>query len=80
MQAQVAGVIAPDGTAIAFPADQARARLAAGKRVALGDIELEADGGGLRARVQGGAELPAHQAFWFAWSQFHPKTKVWIPR
>ncbi len=80
VQAQVAGVIAPDGTAIAFPADQARARLVAGKRVALGDIELVADGGGLRAREQGGAELPAHQAFWFAWSQFHPQTKVWIPR
>jgi hypothetical protein len=29
--------------------------------------------------VRGGDELPAHQAFWFAWSQFHPETVVWTP-
>jgi hypothetical protein len=80
VQAQVLGVIAPDGQAIAFPADQARARLGDGGRVAFGDVEVVSDGGGLRARVRGGRELPAHQAFWFAWSQFHPETAVWIPR
>lgn len=79
VQANVVGVIAPDGTPVAFPVDQARAELAAGRSVALGDIEVRDDGGGLRVRVRGGEELPAHQAFWFAWSQFHPETVVWTP-
>ena len=24
-----------------------------------------------------GEPLAAHQAFWFAWSQFHPETDLW---
>ena len=79
VQLSVVGVIGPDGTPVAFPADQARATLAEGGEVVFGDIEVLADGGGLRVRVRGGAELPAHQAFWFAWSQFHPETVVWTP-
>jgi hypothetical protein len=79
VQAHVVGVIGPDGTPVAFPVDQARAALAEGDEVAFGDIEVTSDGGGLRARVRGGDELPAHQAFWFAWSQFHPDTLVWTP-
>ena len=43
-------------------------------------VELVVDGGGLRARSSGGEELPAHQAFWFAWSQFHPDTALWTGR
>ncbi len=39
----------------------------------------ELDGDGLRVRGPGGAELVAHPARWFAWSQFHPGTEVWIP-
>ncbi len=79
VQAKVVGVVAPDGSAIAFPADAARAQLAAGQPVALSGVELVADGDGLRARVEGGRELPAHEAFWFAWSQFHSGTKLWRP-
>lgn len=79
VQANVVGVIGPDGTAVAFPVDQARAALAEGREVLFGDIEVLSDGGGLRARVRGGDELPAHQAFWFAWSQFNPETAVWTP-
>ncbi|MBA2632243.1 MAG: DUF3179 domain-containing protein, partial [Chloroflexi bacterium] len=30
-------------------------------------------------QLRGGEELPAHEAFWFAWSQFHPETLVWTP-
>ena len=26
-----------------------------------------------------GRPLVAHEAFWFAWSQFHPASAVWIP-
>jgi hypothetical protein len=24
-------------------------------------------------------DVGSHQAFWFAWSQFHPTTLVWLP-
>lgn len=76
-QAKVVGTIAPDGTPVAFVADEARAALAAGDDVELAGIELITDGGGLRARTTDDAELPAHEAFWFAWSQFHPGTELW---
>ncbi len=79
VQAPVVGVLAPDGTPLAFPVDQARAALADGRQVALGDVELRADDGGLRVYLRGGEELPSHQAFWFAWSQFHPATQLWTP-
>jgi len=45
--------------------------------VTAGGVEVVADAGGLRARSRAGKELPAHQAFWFAWSQFHPATQLW---
>ena len=79
VQAQVLGVIAPDGTPVAFPVEPARSAIAEGEPVAMQGVELVADGGGLRARVPGGVDLAAHQAFWFAWSQFHPDTLLWEP-
>jgi len=77
VQAQVLGVIAPAGKPVAFPVDRARAALAAGKEVQLGEVELVTDGGGLRARGTDGRPIASHQAFWFAWSQFHPATRLW---
>ena len=73
-QAKVVGVIAPDGTAVAFPVLEAREALASGSAVELAGVTLVADGGGLRVA---GDDLPAHEAFWFAWSQFHPETELW---
>ena len=78
-QAQVVGVIAPGGEPIAFPADSARDALADGRRVVLRGVEVVGDGDGLRARTRDGDELPAHEAFWFAWSQFNPGTALWTP-
>jgi hypothetical protein len=78
-QAAVVGVIDPAGNAIAFPVEQAIAELDAGGAVAVGQVEAFADAGGLRVRIIGGDELPAHESFWFAWSQFHPDTAVWTP-
>ncbi len=78
VQERVTGVIARDGTPVAFASDQARRALSDGRRVALRGVRLLADGSGLRALDQEGA-LVAHEAFWFAWSQFHPTTTVWIP-
>lgn len=79
VQEQVLGVIAPDGTPIAFPVAAAGTALAAGGAVSLGGVELQSDGDGLRAVTSAGEELPSHQAFWFAWSQFRPDTVVWGP-
>jgi hypothetical protein len=78
VQEQVVGVITPDGTAIAFPAAEARDALDAGRTVSLAGVELSTDGGGLRATFDG-AEVASHQAFWFAWSQFHPGSELWQP-
>jgi Protein of unknown function (DUF3179) len=75
-QAEVVGVIGPQGP-VAFPVEQATAELEAGGAVMVGDVEAVLDGGGLRASA--GEELPAHESFWFAWSQFHPDTSVWSP-
>jgi len=78
VQQLVVGVIRPDGTAVAFPADDARAAISVGNPVEAAGVELVADGGGLRAvDAATGDPLPSHEAFWFAWSQFHPATELW---
>ncbi len=79
VQESVVGVIAADGKPVAFGADAARNALEGGGVVEAGGVALELDGGGLRAVASGGAELPTHEAFWFAWSQFHPNTVLWEP-
>jgi hypothetical protein len=79
VQAQIVGVIAPDGTPVAFVAADARSAIARGETVEAGGIELVADGSGMRAQTEEGRGLPAHQAYWFAWSQFHPETELWQP-
>jgi hypothetical protein len=77
-QHRVVGAIGPDGP-IAFPVDEALAELAAGSPVRIGELEAVASAGGLTIREVGGDELATHQAFWFAWSQFHPETDLWRP-
>jgi hypothetical protein len=76
-QAKVLGVITDDGTPIAFDVADARADLAAGRAVSALGIVVVADGSGVRANREDGTEIAAHEAFWFAWSQFHPDTSVW---
>jgi len=76
----VVGVITADGTPVAFVADDAGLALAIDREVELAGIRLAADGDGLRAfDAATGDPLPAHEAFWFAWSQFHPTTELWAP-
>ncbi len=77
VQAPVVGVISPGGTPIAFAVGDARRALAAGETVEAGGVELAEDAGGLRARTTDGKDVASHQAFWFAWSQFHPETELW---
>jgi len=77
-QTLVVGVISPQGP-VAFPLSEAKAAKAQGEAVTQGGVTLLADGSGFRARLGDGAEVAAHQAFWFAWSQFHPTTQLWLP-
>ncbi|MFV2039749.1 MAG: hypothetical protein ACC660_05860, partial [Acidimicrobiales bacterium] len=68
----------PGGATVAFPVDPARATLQNGAEVMLSGVAVELDGAGLRATLDG-EPIASHQAFWFAWSQFHPDTDLWLP-
>ena len=72
----VLGVAAPDGWPLAFPRVAVQLALGAGEPVRMGGVEVRRDAGGLRA-FAGKTELPSHEAFWFAWSQFKPGTGLW---
>jgi hypothetical protein len=79
-QELVVGVVIDDGRVVAFASDAASAALDVGSDVVIDGVALVADGDGLRAvDVESGQELTAHEAFWFAWSQFHPDTALWQP-
>lgn len=74
----VVGVLLDDGTALAFPSEEASAAFNAGESVELEGVELRESGDGLIAiDAESGDEITAHEAFWFAWSQFHPDTLLW---
>ncbi len=73
----VIGVIAASGKPIAFQRSKAFVALKNGKEIAFENIRLKLDGGGIKAVDKDGKDLGSHQAFWFAWSQFHPKTALW---
>ncbi|MEO0937578.1 MAG: DUF3179 domain-containing (seleno)protein [Pseudomonadota bacterium] len=75
----VIGVIAPSGTPIAFPRGAALVALRAGAEVSQGGVQLVQAAGGLRAADGSGQPIPSHEAFWFAWSQFHEGTALWRP-
>ncbi|MGI9624363.1 MAG: DUF3179 domain-containing (seleno)protein [Acidimicrobiales bacterium] len=78
VQTPVVGVITPVGTPVAFPADAARSTLRNGEAVEAFGVRLMLDGDGLKATFNGEG-IASHQAFWFAWSQFHPATELWLP-
>lgn len=74
---QVLGVLLDGDRALAFPVEVAREALQDGRRVEMSGVEVHLDAGGLSATV-GDEPVPSHQAFWFAWSQFHPDTLLWV--
>lgn len=78
VQAPIVGVVTTNGTSIAFDVAAATVAIDRSQAVAHDGVTLEASGGGFIAVGSDGAELPTHQAFWFAWSQFHPETELWI--
>ena len=77
VQEPVLGVITDSGTPVAFPVDEARSQLLDGETVEFENVTIELSGGGVRAVDGNGDEIGSHQAFWFAWSQFHGDTEVW---
>lgn len=77
IQEEVVGVLAPNGTPVAFPRGSALLALRSGKEVVVEGVTLQEVAGGLRAVNENGKEISSHQAYWFAWSQFQPLTEVW---
>jgi len=73
----VIGVVSASGTPIAFQRAPALVALQAGEDIVFENIQLQLDAGGIRAVDSSGADIGSHQAFWFAWSQFHPETEIW---
>ena len=78
VQERVLGVIAADGTPVAFAVAAAKAALEEGEEVGAGGVEVALDGAALVASDTDGEPLASHEAFWFAWSQFHPDTELWM--
>jgi len=73
----ILGIISASGTPIAFQRTEAIVALKKGQPVTYENIKLVLDSGGIRAVDDNGTDLGSHQAFWFAWSQFYPETKLW---
>lgn len=75
----VIGAIASSGTPIAFQRSKVIFALNQGEAVEFENLKLVMDGGGVKAVDKSGKPVSSHQAFWFAWSQFHPSTELWSP-
>lgn len=73
----IIGAITASGEPVAFQRSKAFVALKNGDEIAYENIRLELDAGGIRAVDADGSDLGSHQAFWFAWSQFHPQTALW---
>ena len=77
VQEDIIGVTTASGTPVAFQRSAALLALRRGEAVGFENVRLELDAGGIRAVDSTGADLGSHEAFWFAWSQFHPGTALW---
>ena len=73
----VIGAITASGKPVAFQRSTALVALTKGEKIAFENVRLELDAGGIRAVDVDGSDIGSHQAFWFAWSQFHPQTALW---
>ncbi|MFT5202962.1 MAG: hypothetical protein ACI9C1_002359 [Candidatus Aldehydirespiratoraceae bacterium] len=78
VQEPVIGVTNADGVPVAFPVAIAGSALDDGETVTHAGVTIRSEGAGFTAHSTADDEpLVAHQAFWFAWSQFHPDTELW---
>ena len=73
----VIGAITASGKPVAFQRSKAFVALTNGEEITFENVRLELDAGGIRAVDADGSDIGSHQAFWFAWSQFHPQTALW---
>jgi hypothetical protein len=73
----VIGVVTASGQPVAFQRSAAMVALARGEQIGFENVRLRLEAGGIRAVDAAGSDLGSHQAFWFAWSQFHPGTALW---
>ena len=73
----IIGIVTASGKPVAFQRSKAFLALKQGKEIAVENVRLKLDAGGIKAVDASGADLGSHQAFWFAWSQFHPTTELW---
>lgn len=73
----IIGVVTASGRAVAFQRSKAIAALKRGAKISFENVRLVLEAGGVKAIDQTGLDVGSHQAFWFAWSQFHPQTTVW---
>ncbi|MEM8790976.1 MAG: DUF3179 domain-containing (seleno)protein [Pseudomonadota bacterium] len=73
----VIGVLTASGKPVAFQRSKAFLALQKGEKIAFENVRLRLDAGGVRAVDADGSDLGSHEAFWFAWSQFHPETALW---
>jgi len=73
----IIGVITASGKPVAFQRSKAYVALKNGDEIAFENVRLELAAGGIKAVDADGSDLGSHQAFWFAWSQFHPQTALW---
>ena len=73
----IIGVLSASGKPVAFQRSRAIVALRNGEEITLENVRLQLEAGGLKAVGPDGTDLGSHQAFWFAWSQFHPQTALW---
>ena len=73
----IIGVITAYGKPVAFQRSKAFVALKNGNKIVFENVHLKLDAGGIRAVDADGSDLGSHQAFWFAWSQFHSQTALW---
>ncbi len=73
----VIGAITASGKPVAFQRSTALVALTRGEEIVFENVRLELDAGGIKAVDADGSDIGSHQAFWFAWSQFHPQTALW---
>ncbi|PJI86060.1 uncharacterized protein DUF3179 [Yoonia maricola] len=73
----VIGVVTASGVPVAFQRSAAMLALQSGASVTYENVRLQLDAGGIRALGTDGSDLGSHEAFWFAWSQFHEDTVLW---
>ena len=77
VQEDVLGIVTTSGKPIAFHVPSLIKVLDAGEKVEIDNIQIVLAAGGVKAIDNDGNDLGAHQAFWFAWSQFYPDTLLW---